>query len=70
MDDKKKEGKPESVDKEQSYVQENLSNKFPMNLSFKNPFNGKFTISLKNSLKTDLRKYCISIIANPKPVKI
>ena len=36
MDDKKKEGKPESVDKEQSYVQENLSNKFPMNLSFKN----------------------------------
>lgn len=41
-----------------------------MNLSFKNPFNGKFTISLKNSLKTDLRKYNISIVATPKPVKI
>ena len=69
MDDKKKEGKPESVEKEQSYVQENLSNKFPMNLSFKNPFNGKLTLCLRNPQKTDIRKYCINIMAHPKPVK-
>eukprot|EP00825_Cyclidium_porcatum_P017017 TRINITY_DN1987_c0_g1_i2.p1 TRINITY_DN1987_c0_g1~~TRINITY_DN1987_c0_g1_i2.p1 ORF type:complete len:400 (-),score=64.28 TRINITY_DN1987_c0_g1_i2:21-1220(-) len=46
------------------------SNKFPINLCFKNPAkDSKMLLILKNSLKTDIRIYKLEITVHPKPVK-
>ena len=66
---KRKKGNQNQLKRAKLRPRENLSNKFPMNLSFKNPFNGKLTLCLRNQQKTDIRKYCINIMAHPKPVK-
>jgi len=46
------------------------SNKFPLNLAFKNPVKDlKMILTLKNAAKTDIRIYRLEITATPKPVK-
>ena len=48
---------------------DNQVNKFPINLAFKNPFNGKLSLTFRNAAKTEIRKYQLQITAHPKPVK-